>query len=350
MEDLREQFPILSKYTYLNTARFGALPKSVTNIQKQFLEQLNTDGSWSFERWSGIYENTRRESSQLIGCSSDNTFFLPNVSLGFNMAAQYLPKRKVICLKGDFPSVSLTWEPHGFEVLYLDYKSDDFYDQLKSELSESGKILSISWIQSEDGFEIDLNFVFNICKENNHILILDGTQGLGAIPFKVDPNVDCLFLASGFKWLMAGYGIAVAYASEKILKYLKPMRGWNSGFLPGGNIVDGAKSLEVGNATFLNVAALSEGLKVINELTVESISASNLILKNLVQTRLLQANRLYKKHESRSSIVSFEANEEEYKLLTEKRIQSSWQSGFIRISPHFYNNESDIENLLSVIA
>ncbi len=111
-----------------------------------------------------------------------------------------------------------------------------FTTELESVLSEPNQILSASWIQSADGFELDLNLVFDLCKTKNHYLILDGTQGLGAIPFKIDPKVSCIFLASGFKWLMAGYGVAIGYVSEDLLPFLKPMRGWNSGFDSKGMI------------------------------------------------------------------------------------------------------------------
>ncbi len=123
----RDEFPILSEYTYLNTARYCALPKSVVEVQKRFLEHVSTHGSWNFQEWSELYESTRQNAAELMECEAKNTFFLPNVSLGYNLAAQYLPKRKVVCLTGDFPSVRITWEPHGFDVKYLDYKSSDFY-------------------------------------------------------------------------------------------------------------------------------------------------------------------------------------------------------------------------------
>lgn len=347
---IRNQFPILANYTYLNTARYCALPQSVIDIQKEFLNHVSNDGSWNFSKWSETYENTRDQSSKLIGVNIENTFFLPNVSFGFNIAAQYLPKRKVICLKGDFPSVNMVWEPHGFEVQYIDYQANDFEDRLNKELHTPNLIVSISWIQSADGFEIDLESVFALCKEYGHFLILDGTQGVGAIPFHIDVDVDCLFLASGFKWLLAGYGVTVAYASEKILQFLRPMRGWNSGFLPSGNIINEAKSLEVGNATYLNVAALGEGLKLINNIGIEAICEHNLVLKSIIESRLEENKISFHKYNTRSSILKFESSEDLFDRMKTNRIQVTDNTNSIRVSPHFYNNAEDIEKMLEVIS
>ncbi|MEP4534818.1 MAG: aminotransferase class V-fold PLP-dependent enzyme [Cyclobacteriaceae bacterium] len=347
MEDLRKEFSILEQYTYLNTARFCALPKAVIRAQHDFLDHLNTHGSWKFDHWSNLYESTRVQAASLIGGEAKQTFFLPNTSLGFNMAAQYLPKMKVVCLHGDFPSVHMAWESHGFEVQYLDYKSDSFYDKLSTALALPNQILSLSWIQSQDGFEIDLKRIFDLCKENNHILVLDGTQGLGAIPFKIDPEVNCLFLASGFKWLMAGYGIAIGHASESLLSYLKPMRGWNS--LAGMGIASGAKSLEVGNATYLNVAALSEGIKLIDKVSVEAICQHNLTLRKHVEEWCKQNGVRFLNYSSRSSILSMAVETRSYARLVDNNVQVTDQGDFVRISPHFYNNASDIEKMLDLI-
>ncbi len=350
MDNLRNQFPILSKYTYLNTARYCALPQVGIDIQRDFLNHLSEQGSWDFSKWSDLYESTREQSAELIGCMPSNVCFLPNVSLGFNTGAQYLPKRKVVCIKRDFPSVNITWESHGFEVTYVDHLLPNFTEVFFEKLSEPQQIISVSWIQSSDGFEIDPKKLFEICKDKGHLLILDGTQGLGAIPFSIDPDVDCMFLASGFKWLMAGYGVALCYVSDKILNYIKPMRGWNSGFNEKGEIHAGAKSLEVGNATYMNVSALNQGLELIQQQGVSKICEHNLKLRLMIEDFCHDAGRAFKNHPTRSSIISIDATADEYDNLAKNMIQVTKQYGSIRISPHFYNNAEDIQKMLAVIS
>ncbi len=112
--DYRKEFPILETYTYFNTARFCALPSAVIRIQKRYLEGLAEFGSWNFEEWSETYENARTKSANLIGCAKENIFFIPNVSTGINLASIYLTQKEVVLLTGDFPSVTLPWQSHGF--------------------------------------------------------------------------------------------------------------------------------------------------------------------------------------------------------------------------------------------
>jgi len=346
----RKEFPILETYSYFNTARFCALPNKVVKIQKRYLEGLAQSGSWNFEEWSHKYEEAREKTAQLISCSRDNTFFIPNVSTGINLASIYLPNKKVVLIKDDFPSVTLPWHSHGFEAEELDYLSDGFYEDLEKALKSGGKILCVSWIQSKDGFEIDLSRIFEWAKKYNISIVLDGTQGLGAIPFHVDPEVSMVFLASSFKWLLSGYGVAIGYVSDDLLPKFKAFQGWNSIDFGTGHAKTGAASLEVGNALFLNVLGLNEGLKMIATIGVDEIYKRNTLYTEKLLNTLKQANRTVLNHETtRSSIFRIGMDEGEYEKLESASIQSSNQGRYIRLSPHFYNNDSDIQRLLEVL-
>ncbi len=348
MNTLRDQFPILQEYTYLNTARFSAQPHRVISAQKAFLDHLQHKGSWEFAPWNERYEHGRNASASLIGAHPEQVFFLPNVSMGMNLASQYLPKLPVLCLKRDFPTVNITWEPHGYQVEHLDHLEVDFREKLEKALIAPPKIISMSWIQAADGFELDVDFLFRICKEKGHILVLDATQGVGAIPFRVDPDVRLIVLVSGFKWTLAGYGVAIGYISDHLIKHFEPVRGWNSLDATGG-LKKGAISLEVGNATYINVFALGEGLQMIMEIGIDAIQKNNLELKQHLTNQLTEIGRSFRKNSSRSSILSMEATEEDWIRLEKARIQTSRQPDRIRISPNFYNNFADIDRLIDVL-
>lgn len=347
-QKIRKEFPLLNNYTYFNTARFGAIPSAGTSLQKKYLESLNNHGSWNFEEWSLKYEEARSLSAKLLGASLDNIFFMSNVSTGINLASLYLKADEVILLDNDFPSVTLPWESHLFKTASIDYTRPDLYEALASQLKKGNKLLCLSWIQSEDGFEVDLKQIYKLCKEYNTTLILDGTQGLGSVPFQIDPDVSMLFLAATWKWLMAGYGSTIGYLSEDLLPIFKSFQGWNSINNAIGSPKIGAASLEVGNAMFFNILALYEGLKIVHSLGVDNICSRNLETRNHLTTELRNIEIPFKYYtESRSSFVQIENKNETYEKLKEANIQTSNQGSFIRLSPNFYNNEEDIEKVIS---
>ena len=347
-ESVREQFPILKEYTYFNTARFCALPDSVKRIQTRYLQGLSNHGSWHFEEWSSKYEAARGLSASLMGASTESTFFVPNVSTGVNLTSLYLPRnKKVVLLKKDFPSVTLPWQSHGHDIEWCDYKAKSFYEDLENLLKVGNKILCASWIQSADGFELDLNRVFSWCKQYNITLVLDGTQGFGAIPFEVDPEISMVFLSSCFKWLLAGYGVAIGYVSDDLLPKFKAFQGWNSIDFGTGHAKTGAASMEVGNAMFLNVLALYESLKLMDQFGVESIYNHNLNFRtSLIAQLRSNGHSVDLAPDTRSSIFRVHVPEGKYEELARANIQVSKQKGKVRLSPHFYNNQADIEALL----
>ena len=346
----RKEFPILETYAYFNTARFCALPASVIKIQKRYLEGLAENGSWNFSEWSETYEEARENTAHLIGSNKDNIFFIPNVSTGINLASLYLTKKKVVLLEGDFPSVTLPWTSHGFDIEKVKMNSESLYEDLENKLSDKNKILCISWVQSKDGFEVDLEAIFHLCKKYEISLVLDGTQGLGAIPFSIDPEVSMVFLSSSFKWLLAGYGVASGYVSDDLLSKFKAFQGWNSIDFGTGMAKTGAASLEVGNALFLNVLGLNEGLKLIEKIGIEQVVKRNTEYTSQLVSRLEEKGRsVYRDPQSRSTIFRLEVTSGEYEKLEKAMVQTSNQGNYVRLSPHFYNNEHDIDRLIEAL-
>jgi selenocysteine lyase/cysteine desulfurase len=301
------------------------------------------------EEWITKYEQARVMAGELMGAPIEATFFLPNVSTGINLASLYLRDRPVVLMETDFPSVILPWQTnhHPLEMIS---RSQRFYDDLKRHLMGGNKILSVSWVQSGDGFELDLDRVFDWCKAYNCTVVLDGTQGLGAIPFEVDPDLSLVFLSSSLKWLLAGYGVAIGYVSPDLLPSFKACQGWNSIDFGSGMAKTGAASLEVGNALFFNVLGLYEGLSMILGMGVEEICEKNLNYRGDLIDRLKGIGRkIHIDQNSRSTIFKVDADDKDYHRLVTHSVQTSKQSGAVRLSPHFYNDEDDIQKLLGCL-
>ncbi len=99
----------------------------------------------------------------------------------------------------------------------------------------------------------------------------------------------------------------------------------------------------------MNVAALGEGLNLIEKVGIQNIKKHNTLLSEYLKEKLQSSGRTFWDHPSRSSILSFSASEEEYQKLTKAKIQTSNQTEAIRVSPHFYNTTEDIDRLIEIL-
>jgi selenocysteine lyase/cysteine desulfurase len=346
LEEIRNRIPILKNYVYLNTARFGPMPDMSIEIQQRYLQHLSTNGSWEFDEWLDKYETARVLSAQLLSVPSNQVFFSHDVSTIINIAASELNLQKVILLEGDFPSVTIPWKERGYDITWMDYDQPGFYDRLHDEFRKGHAAFCSSWIQSEDGFEIDLGIIAEWSKAYDVPLIIDGTQGVGSIPFS-PPDCEVIFVASGFKWLLAGYGIALGYVTDGLLPTIRRFAGWNSMDHETRQVRAEAASLEAGNAPYLTALSLGESLEMLLKYGIENIFERNLRLKDHLISLLTEHNIDSISKSERSSILRIQSGS--FLRLKKQHIQVTNGRNWIRTSHHFFNTEEELQTLVNYL-
>ena len=89
------------------------------------------------------------------------------------------------------------------------------------------KIVSISWVSHQNGYQHDLKSLADLAHAHDAYLYVDAIQGVGAIGLDVrETDVD-FFTVGGYKWLLAGFGIAPFYVRRELLGEIDMDRvGW----------------------------------------------------------------------------------------------------------------------------
>lgn len=360
-EEIRNNYPLVKKGGYFSTASFGAISVQTHESQQQHLKDLLHHGNSSYGEWEVTYFDLKSEMAGYLNCASENVAFLPDVSNGINKVCELLPRSKeVVLVRGDFPSVTLPWITHNFNVDWIEY--DDFVAnyllELENRLKEGNKVLCLSWVFYNHGFRIDPAKVGELCKKYNATFILDATQGLGA--FRLDTanlNVDFM-IASCFKWFMAGYGIAVGYISSGFLDKFKISRsGWNvlkdfTGKLEDqSNFKHDASRFEIGHIKFQPINALASSFSEMKSIGFEHISERTLALAHRLSGEL-EANGfevLGKPPGEQSGIVSIRSDDIILKRIQHAGIVCSARKDYVRFAVYFYNNSQDIDDLIGCL-
>ena len=208
MEHLRKQFPVLRQGIYADTAASGLLYDDLLEWrQGHDLDFLIGGSTMKFESFD-LVEETHHTLANFFNASSEDIGLVPNFSLGLNLILEGLPKNSnVLLLDGDYPSVNWPFESRGYPIRYvpLDTRLEDHIWKALAE--ETVSVFAFSLVQWLDGFRIDLDFLKELKgKYPELILIADGTQFCGALDFDFSVSGIDVFGASGYKWLLGGYG------------------------------------------------------------------------------------------------------------------------------------------------
>jgi selenocysteine lyase/cysteine desulfurase len=223
-----------------------------------------------------------------------------------------------------------------------------------------------SHVQYSTGFKQDLSELSKLSKKYGIFLVINATQSLGSIDFSVK-NLGIDFMCTnGHKWMLSSFGIGTIYIKNTYLK--KPKEFRPSFFSQSGqkdrdlysrntrlSISHTATRFEIGSPNLPNIIALNASLKYLSQIGIRKIEERILKLTNYLIERLKSINikilSPISDENSRSGIILFQSKHkkpiEVTRLLEKKyKVIVSARANGIRVSPHFYNNEDDIDKLI----
>lgn len=377
MDNLKEIFPIKDKYAYFMTAASGPLPRRSHEAMIRFSELLMNTGSVEFPQWLKILEHTRKSAAKLFGCHSDNLAFVKNTGVGLWIASRvpdWTEGDEIILPAGEFPSNIFPWlslEESGVTIKWVEPDEGHPIPGVTRKtvaplITDKSKLLAVSFVQFDDGARRDMFELGQLCKEHGLIFVIDAIQGLGALPFSCE-DIGADFVVSGSqKWLLSPPGCGLLYVAPKWLEQARiPNFGWLSvedpfNTNPGAfaecknRVLPDARRYEEGTANFPGIAALGESIDYILEVGVENIA---LRIKNLTDRLVIGLEELDcrvvspRLGDQWSGIVAFEhatldSMAVDRQFLSENII-TTVRAGWVRVAVDFFNDEEEIDKLLS---
>jgi len=170
-------------------------------------------------------ETVRRLSAELFGGEADGYAVVPSASYGFSTAAravepELLPGDRILVMAEEFPSVVLPWtrtaRASGGVVETVPKPADGAWTQAVLDRIETGvKVVAVSACHWTDGAYLDLARVGAACRDVGSALVVEATQWLGAMPFRMEDVRPDFLVAAGYKWLLCPYGFSLLYVGER---------------------------------------------------------------------------------------------------------------------------------------
>ncbi len=225
------------------------------------------------------------------------------------------------------------------------------------------KVISISLVQFLTGYRADLEKIGKVCNEKGIIFSVDAIQGLGAVRVDVEKCYIDFLSAGTQKWLLGMRGLGFIHITEELQKQLEPKYvGWLS--VTGAwdllnynlTLKNSAEAFQCGTISFAAVYALSASLGLLDEFGFDKvekrvINNSLLLLERLEE---IGVNTVLNKNDEKylAGIISFKHPDYQkiFDSLTEKNIYCAVREGYVRLAPHFYNNDDDIIRVVKELA
>jgi len=367
LEEVREQFPITRTKVFLNHAAESPLPKPVADTITKYVQGLSAFGATSEPDDGG-----KPLFARMIGAKTEEIALIENTSLGLNIAAnalRYPEGSKIVTTDLEYPSVVYPWLRKGLGVEVQYVKNVDgriLLEDVEKAVDDRTAAIAISHVEYVNGFRNDLRALSEIAHEHGAYLIVDAIQSAGAMPIDVKRDDVDFLSASCYKWLLGPAGAGYLYVKEEFIeKFEPPFVGWasvkqevfdteDSWDIWSLKLSETASRFEVGSPSFISFAGAREALKMLLNSGIDEIERRILKLTSHLISAIKNSElRLQTPEElsCRSGIVNFKMDSPRkvVKDLEGKGIIVSARGNGIRVSPHFYNTEDEIDRFMKEV-
>jgi kynureninase len=371
----REEFPVLAERNYLISASLGPLSRRSRALAEQHLDlwaRLGPEELW-IDHGLPMLQRCRESFARLIGADADEVAIVPSVSSGLSslMSCFDLSARsKIVGSAMDFPTnhyVYRAGERRGLKLEVVPTPDGIRVDEadLIERIDEQTLLVNTNRSLFESSWLMDLPPIVEAARAAGAYVLVDDFHGSGVVPIDVhELGIDFL-LSGALKWLLGGQGIAFLYCRRDLVERMDPLVvGWFGTKDPfafdrsGLALRDDARRFETGTYAMPQAFTAAGGLEIIHEVGVETIRARNQELTSRIVERADQAGLEVltpRDPERRGGLVRLrvpggpDAAERVLHRLFERDVVVDQRDDALRISPHFFNDEEDIERCFEVL-
>jgi kynureninase len=367
--DYRRHFPILDSTTYLNSNSMGAMPAAAKTALAEYVDLWAKDGAEAWDHWLPMISEIADHAGRFFGAAPGETILNQNVSWFMNLLGgcfEYTPKRnKVVMAALDFPTLHYVWqryESRGAKLALV--PSDDTVtiptERICSAIDESTVIVVISHSYFVSSALVDVPAIVKKARSVGAYICLDGYQTVGLMPLDVKALDVDFFVAGSHKWLCGGPGTCFLYAKPEIRDRFEPLAtGWFAHRKPFSfepppiKYAEGIWRFMGGTPSIPGYYVAREAYKIIEEVGVARIREHNLQLtQQLIDGALERGLRIHTPTDpdKRAGFVAidFDGADKALHTLINERFKLDYRPKCgLRLGPHFYNTEVEVERFLN---
>ena len=373
----RDEFPAVTSggMVFLNHASTGPLPERAIVKLDEWNRLRANPTLVTQEIQFGTLARSRELVASMINAKPAEIALATNTTFGINLAAFSLPlKHGDVVLSPDleFPANVYPWMQlaarRGVEYRRLDCDDGVLHrDRLERELEdERVRVVAVSWVQFASGARVDLPALGALCHERGVYFVVDAIQGLGPLTLDMSRTHVDILSCGAQKWLLSPWGAAFTYVREALIDKLEPHDvSWMS--VEGSDDFTrltnydlkwrrDARRFEFITLPYQDYAGMNAALDLFAEVGFENVAACAQRLGERIVNWAVQRDDVELVTPAdpryRAAVISVRPIDA---LAASRRLSAagvvhSFREGAIRLSPHFYNTDEEIDRALALIA
>jgi len=364
----RSHFAVPERWAFLDHAAVAPISLPAAAALRQYAESLEGNGIAAVKDWLKRIGTVRDLAARLLNASSpDDVFFVPNTTHGIGVVAEgfpWQPGDNVVLAAEEYPSNQYPWmnlAARGVEVRSVPSAGNRIrIDDLRGAITSRTRVLAISAVEFASGYRNDIDALGALCRERGIFFFVDAIQSLGVFPLDMQQTPIDALSADGHKWLLGPEGAGIGYIRREWVERLHPIGvGANSVVHPYAftsidfSLKPHAGRWEGGAYNVPGITALGASLELLLDAGIAEVERRVLGLTDYLCDRA--AARGWQVFSSRapaekSGIVSLlhptlPAAEVMNRCRAAGVIVNN-RANRVRVSPHAYNTEDEIDRFL----
>ena len=371
----RALFDIPRDVCFLNAASWSPLPLAVQEVGRAAVARKGQPWKLESNFQSQQYERARTAAAALIGADPVDVALIPSVGYGVATAGKVMtiPRgSRVLVLQDDHTSPVLEWmsraQAGGFAVETVKQPGDGDWTSAVGEAIERAEaaplaLVSISSVHWSDGGALDMARISQATKAKGAALLVDATHDVGVRRIDVKALDPDFLIFPTYKWVLGPYGRAFMYVArrrqdgvplEQTAAARKAVSAEDTIYFRDIAYAEGARRYDMGERDhFISMEMAAVGMEMMAGWGNEAIVARLSMLTDRLADGLANSGvRVIDRKLRAPHVLSLQFPNgmapDLPKKLAAENVHAAPRLGRLRISPHVYNDEEDVDRFVEV--
>ena len=366
----QSEFPVSQSWAYLDHAAVAPLPRRSGDAMRAWLDDQERNGCVNWPQWERRLDAFRDSLATLIHASADEIAFVSSTTHGIGAIAEgfpWQPGDNVVTAAEEYPSNLYPWQhlaDRGVTLRTVPSREGRVWiDDLAHAIDDRTRVLTISHVEWSSGFRNDLDKIGELCRTRGAAFFVDAIQGLGPLTIDVSRTPIDFLAADGHKWLLGPEGAGFLYVRSSWIERLRPILvGWHSVVSSYNDprnefrLKPSAQRWEGGSFNMPGLQTFAASVSLFLEIGPSLVSERILNRAHAVRDLALSAGWSLvgsTRPEDLSAIVAMTRDDVDptsfVALARSRGVALANRRNRVRISPHMYNNDEDLDRLGEIL-